>query len=386
MLRSGIKKSVRARRTGNRSLDPQVDTPNGASEIPIWLLGIADVPSRRADERALGDACAFALTCWQILPCVWRRLVAWAGVGVTNSVVTQSVRDRLASVHTLARTQRLLLERYVTELDRRHVPYVLLKGSAVCAMAYEYMTDRCGIDIDVGVSKKWIRDAEKIALDQGFVQAEFDAQNKRFFLGTFRHRAAVEKQHYELGFLVREQVIVDLDERTKAAIRRDLTHQDPWHETDEHDLACYVTLDLHHGLSMTCTVDEAVASSSELIRNGLRLRVPSVPWVVFQLIEKLYLEGVAVYRKGGYQYADLVRLVAKIETPDALALIELLSKHALGVPAFYVLRRLPTEFGVELPAPVKQFIAGFGQTPERGQDAYKLNDLGDMWPKLWGYR
>jgi hypothetical protein len=253
-------------------------------------------------------------------------------------------------------------------------------------MAYDHTTDRCGVDIDIGIPRQWIRLAERVAVDQGFMRAEFDAEHKRFYRGSSERRAAIEADHYELGFLVREQAIVDINEETAAAIRRDLPLQEPWHETSNHELACYVTLDLHHGLGPACPIDGVIASSREFVRDEVRLRTPSMPWVLLHLIHKLYLEGVAEYRKGGYQYADLVRLMVKTDASDAEILTELLSRQVLGVPAYYVLRRLPTEFGVNLPTPLSRYMASFARAPARGQDAYKLNDLGDMWPKLWGYR
>ena len=41
--------------------------------------------------------------------------------------------------------------------------------------------------------------------------------------------------------------------------------------------------------------------------------------------------------------------------------------------------------GADRIAEVQAFIDSAWQAPA-GQDPMKLNDLGDMWPKLWGHR
>jgi len=106
---------------------------------------------------------------------------------------------------------------------------------------------------------------------------------------------------------------------------------------------------------------------------------------VFHLIFKLYWEGVHNYRKGGYQYADLLRLIEHLSNKAALSLIDLLEKYRLEAAGYYVLRRLDTEFHFRLPPSLKEFIRVTSIAPSN-EFPNEVNDLGDMWPKIWGYR
>jgi hypothetical protein len=261
-----------------------------------------------------------------------------------------------------------------------------LKGSACRVVAYDHPCDRCSVDIDLGIPKQYIHDAEQLAMAQGFIQAEWNPRTKRFSRGSPLHRASVEAQHYELGFLARDQAIGNLDIEMKEAIFRTLPYQDPWHQTQANELACYVTLDLHHGLTVDCSVDGPLASSSYVTRGRLRLRVPDPEWLIFHLVHKLYLEGIATYRKGGYQYADLIRLVTLLDESNAAKLIHLLSTHGLEIPAFYVLRPLITVFEMKLPSPLEELLERRRYATAAETDAHQSNDLGGVWPKLWGYR
>ena len=366
-----------------RGNKPRNDSNNAP---PTWLLGIGEVPAAPVTDHALNAACDFALDSWQILPAIWERLKMWAGPEIVQSATTQAVRDRLVAMKVMARVQYMLLERYTAELERRHIPYVLLKGDAARVLCYKHATGRCGVDLDIGIPKQCCPVAERIALEQGFVRAEWNSQTKRFYHGTPERRAEVEAKHYELGFLARDQVIADLDEKTKEAIRRDLPSQEPWHETESMSLGCYVTLDLHHGLTLACGMDGPLASSARTVHDGVPLRIPSVPWVIFHIVVKLYIEGAATYRTGGHQFGDLVRLVQLLDDRDAKTLTMIFLQYRMEVPAFYIMRRLASEFGLELPKTIRDLLVRHQKTPERGVDAYRDNDLGDVWPKLWGYR
>jgi hypothetical protein len=362
------------------------ESAGSGGTLPVWLLGVGGVPSSNLTKEVLMEACEFALNSWQVLPSIWQRMQKWAGPGIADLPVMAPVRNRLVSMQTMARIQHVLLERYVAELERRHIPYVLLKGDAARVLCYDHVYDRCGVDVDIGIPNQCIKEAELIAIDQGFVQAEWDARSKRFYPGSACRRAQVESRHYELGFLARDQVIRDLDEETISAIRHDLPYQEAWHEDDRKRLACYVTFDLHHGLTLDCNLDGALSTARMIVQDGVSFRVPSHPWILFHIIHKLYLEGVATYRTGGFQYADLVRLVAQLGKSEASRLVTILSKHTMEIPAFYVLRRLPSEFEIQLSPPLQELVSRHRRILDHDTDAYIANDFGDMWHKLWGYR
>lgn len=110
--------------------------------------------------------------------------------------------------------------------------------------------------------------------------------------------------------------------------------------------------------------------------------MPSLPWLAFHVIYKLYWEGVHAYGKGLYQYADLCRIVRCMSASDMEGLVVLLDEANLRAAAFYVLRRLPTDFGTTLPAILAQYVRDCGK-PDHC-DAVACNDLGDMWEKAMG--
>jgi hypothetical protein len=365
-------------------LERPLDNP--IVQTPTWLLGGKRAPPEDPSEAVVTAACEFALESWQVLPAIWPRLWDWAGAGFARLPVIEAVRNRRVAVQVMARLQHMLLARYTAELDRNHIPYVLLKGDAARVLCYHHVSDRCGVDVDLGIPKQCCRDAEQIALEQGFLQAEWNPQTKRFYHGVPERRAEVEAAHYELGFLARDQAVADLDAESEAAIRQALPGQDNWHETNDGGLACYITLDLHHRLTLAWDMDGSLATATHKTQDGVTFRVPSVPWVIFHIIGKIYLEGVATYRTGGHQFADLLRLVGQLDTHDARTLVRLLERHKFEAPAYYVMRRLPSEFGVDLPIPIEEFLNRNAMTPDRNADAYMLNDLGDVWPKLWGRR
>ena len=108
----------------------------------------------------LKEACEFAINSWQILPSIWKRMQIWAGSKIVDLPLTLPVRNRLKSIQILAQIQHVLLERYVTELEYHHIPYVLLKGDAARVLCYDQVVDRCGIDVDIGIPKQCIKEAE----------------------------------------------------------------------------------------------------------------------------------------------------------------------------------------------------------------------------------
>jgi len=158
-----------------------------------------------------------------------------------------------------------------------------------------------------------------------------------------------------------------------------------WHELPGGELACYVYADIHHGISLDTPVEPLVRSARRVRTSGGTVRLPALEWMLFHAIYKLYWEGVHNYGKGAYQLADVARLTPLLDAAAAERLVSLLREVNFCAGAHYVLRRLEPELGVALPPPLRAFVERTA-TPPPGREAFELNDLGDMWPKLWGHR
>lgn len=352
----------------------------------LWLLGTAaSPPTRRLEERDFEAACVFALRCWHVLPLIGPKLLALASSHNFEGAELQRVRDRTASLTVLARLQVKLCQRLTEELDRQGVPYALLKGSAARFLAYTDPASRCGLDIDIGVPRPFLGTVERVVQGQGFVPAQWSPEDRRFVRANPILRAIVESRHYELGFYVRSQVIENLEPEDEAAIRRALPMDYLWSLTRDDKPACYVTLDLHHGLCLDIQVDPLVASAHRPAGKDYAPLVPQPEWIVFHLIYKIYWEGSHEYRTGGSQYADLIRLLPLCRGEHEAALIKLLARYRLEVAGYYVLRRVESDFQMPLSKTLRRFLSEHEQAPADGAPV-QLNDLGDMWPKLWGYR
>jgi hypothetical protein len=339
------------------------------------------------DDDQLEAACRFLLREWQILPAALPVLLAWAGTRANGHPAVQRVRDRDAGLRLFGRIQFRVCMRLAGLLARRGIPYVLLKGSAARVTVYADLEDRCGKDIDIAVPARYLRQAQRAAREVGFVESQWNPGTKRFTPADPVLRARVEARHYELGFYARHQRVSDVPPADEAAIRRDIPHQYLWHTTAGDQLACYTTVDIHHGLNLDIPVDDVVRTARSIVRDGQPLSVPAPEWSVLFLIFKIYWEGTHTYRKGLYQFADLARHVAAFTDDDFTALRGLLAAYQLEVPAFYVLRRLESDLGVPLPASMGDALDALACTPdEEDVDAMAFNDFGDMWPKMWGQR
>lgn len=366
------------------NLPATVGVPNDSRFA--WLLSpraIAEPPL--PTEQAVAEACEFALRCWRVLPVVAPALRAWAGPSLPPHADARM--DRLAtSVSTLARLQTMLALRFTNALERVQIPYTLLKAAAARLTIYDHPGTRGGMDVDVAVPPSAIREAEAVAQELGFVSSMLVGDDRRHYTPvTPTLKTATEAAHYELATLARRQVVTGLDADIRAAIEESIPYLLPWHVRDG-TIGCYITIDLHHGLSLDIPVEEIVASAAtrQTVWGGAA-RVPATHWHIFHLIFKLYWEGVHNYAKGVYQYADLARLVPRLDHPGTQALIELLGAYRLEAAALYVLRRLEPHFGVALPPALMTLIDQAAACPEESYP-HEVNDLGDMWPKIWGYR
>lgn len=355
-----------------------------------WLFGQAE-PSRPAgslkSEAEFTAAWHALRDNWQVLPVTAPRLSRWAAPALRKCPAACEMKDRLASVTNFARVQLQVGERFARALEAAGIPYALLKGSAARFTAYPDPLARCGKDIDLVTTRRHLGRAEKVARDVGFVPSQWNPGKKCFHLADPGLRARVEAQHYELGFLVRRQVVEGLSAEDEAAIRRDMPSHYLWHEADDGRLACYVSTDIHHALSLDIPADGLLAAARRTDAGDVALRVPSPAWLVFHLIFKIYWEGVNTYRKGLYQFVDLLFALRGFEEADCADLVALLEEYHLQVAAYYVLRRLETDLGEPIPDPLAGFVEQLCFTPEGEEVSAKdFNDMGDMWPKLWGYR
>jgi hypothetical protein len=354
-----------------------------------WLFGGQEAPPEGSLSASteFEEACALLLDNWQVLPVTAPRLFGWAAPALRETAAARAVQDRTVSIEAFALVQLQVGARFTRALCEAGVPYALLKGSAVRFTGYDDPAARCGHDIDIVTERQWLRRAEQVALATGFVRAQWSGPEKRFVRADPVLRARVEAEHYELGFLVRRNAVGGLNDDAKAAIRREIQCHHLWHEIGDGRIGCYVSTDIHHALSLDLPADDMLATTRSVRACGGQVKVPSPAWLACHLIFKIYWEGVHTYRKGLYQFADLQRHVRTMSAADFATLLHLLVRHRLEVAGYYVLRRLETDFGETLPQLVTNFLdAQTFAPPGEEVDARALNDLGDMWPKLWGYR
>ncbi|MCG8466982.1 MAG: hypothetical protein MJB57_02050, partial [Gemmatimonadetes bacterium] len=152
--------------------------------------------------------------------------------------------------------------------------------------------------------------------------------------------------------------------------------------TDDDRVACFICLDIHHGLTLDIPVDALVRASR---RTPDGFPVPPSSWLLFHVVQKLYWEGVHTYGQGLHQYADVARLIPRMSERDLEECIGLLRDYNLTAAGHYVFRRVPQEIGDRLPRELADFVES-GSRPEADRTPSALNDFGDMWPKLFGHR
>ena len=351
-----------------------------------WLLGDGSGTRPRAmSPPEAAETCRFLRRNWRILPLTLPRLLEIPGAGDDETVA--ELADIAESVQAWARLQIRYTGVVATELDGAGVPYALLKASALRSF-YPCPERRGAMDIDIAVPAAHLRAAEEVARAQGFLPAAYDRATGTFRLARPHERAIVEAQHYELAQLVRRQR-VELPAATHQAVVRTMRHMQwhppSWHLTADGELACYLALDVHHGLSPEIPVTELVAGAQPGPPGPGQVRLPPTAWLALHLIYKIYWEGVHSYRKGGYQYADLIRILPHLDATAARELTGLLRRYHLVAAGYYVLRRLVGEFGLSVDAELEAFLEE-AAVPPIGADPLEANDLGDMWPKLWGLR
>lgn len=318
--------------------------------------------------------------CWQILPTLPPLLPA----GWMEDPAFVRLTKAAQTITTLGRLQHSLTLELVDLFGRGGIDYVLIKSSAGRYCVYDRPEHRVGSDIDMIVPHDQLQPAERIAREMGFQPAEFDPNLPGFVPGGEARRAEILDLHYELAFLVYRADVgpaIGADGREAAAslpiaptllAGRDRQHT--W---------CDVALDIHHAISLDIGGELIFEDASMVDAGPAQLRVPGRAALVFHAIFKLYWEGVHLYEQGLFHYADLVRLVPGLNADECARLIEWLNRYQLNAAGFFVLQRLPKAFATPLPEVLTEWAGGMDGQQRSGKPAQE-NDVGDVWPRLWG--
>jgi hypothetical protein len=356
-------------------------------DVLALMAGREPVPAVRRSPMESQALVEQLLDCWRILPSISASIFESSLQTILQPAEFLRLRNAWLAVSAFSKAQLVGFQPVIDEFERSGIFYSLLKGSAAGYRLYEQPFFRTSWDFDLGVSRRDIRAAEDLALQLGFRPAQKNFNKKRFEQADRTLRSAVETQHYELGFLVRRLEVTNLTDEALEAIRA--VRAEPWthHFWENVDSArpwCYSILDIHHAISLDIGLNELLSSTKTVSSGTSKARIPDDAWLAAHLIFKIYWEGVHSYAKGLYQFADLVRIVPFLDSDKFTSLIAILERYGMIAAGHYVCRRLPA-FGVALPEHIKAFVQDTF-IPPSGADPNRLNDLGDMWAKLWGQR
>lgn len=352
-----------------------------------WLLSPASSAPDGFKPAELEDAVEFMLGCWQVLPAMWSRFSDWIGSDHQRNPGVDQLRARSVAVYQHGLLQVRWIGRIAVELDRRSIDWTLLKSSAARFLVYDYPSERSGRDIDLAVARHKIEEARVAIQSLGFQPAQWDPAVGRFRPANRLLHVLVEQHHHELGFHVLPLNVIGLKPAVETAIRSQLSLQpNPWFLNPSNgQLGCYVIVDVHHGLSVDLPAEEVLSTSQELMAECGPVRVPNLASLLFHILFKLYWEGVHNYQIGAFQFADVCRLVPRLSGKDWTKLRQLLAAAQLEAAGYYVLRRLESDFSLKLRSEMRDWLEEL-RWPDRSLKPKSVNDLGDMWPKLWGHR
>lgn len=355
--------------------------------VSVHLVALlAGLPPPGLDLKGEQQSAALVdglLSAWQILPSL-----SEAQLRELDRILAplDAARLRSARLATTAfsRVQIAVAETFLKAIEASRIDYALLKGSATSRLLYPEPYMRTGWDLDIGVRRADLRRIEALAHDCRFVDAQQDPESGEFYRADPLLKAKVEAGHYELGFLVRRFEVVNLDPDVRAALRSDPWARRFWFDVDADAPRCYASIDVHHALSHDLAIEPLLTSAWRLKLPSGDVSVPDAAWLLIHLIFKIYWEGAHHYGKGLYQYADLVRLMPRVDAEAFGYVRQVLEEHRLGAAGYYVLRRLPL-FCVSLSREILSFLEE-EKNPLNGSDPIMINDIGDMWPKLFGLR
>jgi GNAT superfamily N-acetyltransferase len=362
---------------------------DAAREVICWTLSPADanLATPPFDGRILGTVIEGLRAAWQVLPLTIDRFEAWLDPAAEDTAEVADLRDMATAV----RLYSALLSENCAEVSRtlreHGVAHSFLKGSALRYQLYGEAAElRCGEDIDLAVYAEDLAQARSLLQRLGFQPAQWNEARFAYVPGNPLLRALVEKQHYQLGFLVSRQRVNGLQDAEIAAITKQLTRKPPiWTRSKTGGLAANVMVDVHHGLTREISAQQLLDERRTIEFGDTAFDVPSFGWSMFHAIFKLYWEGVHTYDKGVYSYADICRLAPLLSGQDVAELEHLLSQWKLDAAAYYVLRRLPEQFGTPIPEPLKPLMER-AAVPDLKTEPRTENDFGDVWMKLWGMR
>lgn len=340
------------------------------------------------DDTSISICVQFLRRNWQVLPLTWPLFETWLPADAQKRRDVQALKGLKVAVQHAARLSNKLTLKLAAALSDAEIPYAMMKGSATRYSVFKEPILRAGYDIDIAVPKPYLNPARQLFAWHGFEPAEWNKELSRFQKPNLERRRLVEKNHYELGFLVNRQVVDGLPNKDAVEIKKHglSVKGSFWHRTPSGDLATYTCLDVHHGISTEIPVDSIVSSAVTMTVKQQPVKVANSTWLVFHALFKLYWEGVHEYGKGLYQYADLCRLVPQLTDDQTSDLIYLLERYRLEAGAFYVFRRLPSVFGVALPQRLDAFVKFHSVPPTPRVKPKNVNDMGDMWAKLFYLR
>jgi hypothetical protein len=353
-------------------------------ELFITLMAGGRPPAAPLSAEGSAALLVRILDNWQVLPALSADLVEGELAGILSTGDhARLARARLA-VSAFEKAQIVGCAPFLAALDDHEIRYSLLKGAAAACLIYPERHMRAAWDFDLGVAWDDAPAAEALALQSGFHQAQRDPDLGRFYRADRELRAIVEDSHFELGFLARRLEVINLPLETKAAIREESWTHQFWHDADTDLPWCYAVVDIHHKLSLDIELGGLLASAWRKTGSDWALSVPDPAWFGAHLIFKLYWEGVHQYGKGLYQYQDLIRLLPMLDEAAFARLRAVLEHHHLVAAGYHVLKHV-SDFGLDLPPHIESFVCE-ARTPASGTDPIETNDLGDVWPKLWGRR
>jgi Uncharacterised nucleotidyltransferase len=367
-------------------LEADFDAPTSIESF-CWLLAPLDprVPPPTSAEH-VDFIAAEMLHAWQVAPAVAPRFLNWIRPEHRDRPAVARLQARARAVEVFARLQNQRIIEVVRAFDAAGIPYALLKSAALRFSVYALPEQRCGEDFDLVVGKDHLVTARQVLERLGYEAAQWNEAVLRYQHGDPALRAFVEARHHELGFLIRRERVQGLSPRTRDAVFDQLSIRPwLWHLTPAGELATYMMVDVHHGLSLDIPADALLATRCAASLEGTPAWVPSRAWSAFHIIFKLYWEGVHHYREGVHHYADLTRLAPTLNATDVAELAEILEAYNLAAAAYFVLRRLTPMFRVELD-PAMYALIDVCAEPNIRSGALDQNDYGDVWPKLWGRR
>ncbi len=363
-----------------------IDECRGGVQFLAALISTAPIDQFDLRNSLIDDATVnrFCADNWQVLPHILKRLSKLRDK-VSGNLDWEILSNRALALQRHAELSVYVLDEVTNRMLAEGLDHCVVKGAAYRQEIYPEPSDRALIDVDLAITKPDVEAVEKILADCDFHQSKWDPSIRRFVKASESERLSLRNQHYELGFIVRRERYTALDSNEQEAIIAQLAlDPNPWHLIDDSNLAAYINIDAHTGLSLDIPTIDLLREKRRPGKESSAFHVPPNHWLAFHTIFKLYWEGVHKYRKGAYQFVDLQHLLEQMSLAEFQKLETLLEQFNLTAAALYCLQRLSSSLGQNLDDYVLDFIDRSRSAPD-GSDPMQANDLGDMWPKLFGF-